>query len=147
MYVLDYSTEESTLTITGDIAKLEQIKDLWFYFNNQYEVKSSSDSILTLKIETDDLTVDFEEIKEWLEELGLPVQVDSRADLSLDRIQNERREFEIRSKHAKEIYWGNPDKKEVEALTRHLEKSFKSGRVLDWRQTLSAVHLSFSLNT
>lgn len=143
MIFFDYVEEKSLLVLQGDMEGLKKT-DFWFFLNSTFILNEVNSSELTLYIEQDDLISCFEEIKDFLLDLGQETEEMENASETIKKLINDGEDFFERSKAANKIYWGDISSKDLKDFTDHLSLYFKSGRKLDKKQTLSAFHLAFS---
>tara|TARA_B100000989_G_scaffold278882_1_gene241039 strand:- start:1168 stop:3132 length:1965 start_codon:yes stop_codon:yes gene_type:complete len=146
MILFDYDDASLELSISGDTDLLKNNRSFWFFLNSEFTLIHKDDGNIRILLAPEELVKAFQEIDDYIQELGLQTQLDEGASKSLKRIKSEQEDFFKRSKKAKKIYWGNIDSDELLDFTSHLKASFKSGRILDEKQTLAAFHLAFSKN-
>tara|TARA_B100000123_G_scaffold123019_1_gene90898 strand:+ start:3644 stop:5608 length:1965 start_codon:yes stop_codon:yes gene_type:complete len=146
MILFDYDDASLELSISGDTDLLKNNRSFWFFLNSEFTLNLKGDDSIGVLLEPEDLIKAFQEIDEYIQELGIQTKLAEGASRSLERIRSEQEDFIKRSKKAKKIYWGDINSEELLDFTNHLKSNFKSGRILDEKQTLAAFHLAFSKN-
>ena len=143
MINFDYHEEKLQLIIEGDLDQIRNNPYAW-QFLNEWPLEEINDSEVSLYIPLDELDDDLSEIKSVIEEkCELEIGLKENANNILQKIYDNRNEFEEKSKKAKEIYWGKIPRNDFKDFTDHLKTSFPN-RTLDKKQLLAAYHLAFS---
>lgn len=145
-YTLSYSEDDHLLTLSGEIESLRKDRSFNFFLNSSFKVISQDNLTIEISISFDELEEAYNDLKEYLDDIGHNVNSDSSSDASLEKVKRSLEDFEFHSKKAKEIYWGDLQAVELEDFLSVVDNNFSSGRKLDTKQALSAYHLAHSLN-
>ena len=109
MILFDYDDASLELSISGDTDLLKNNRSFWFFLNSEFTLIHKDDGNIRILLAPEELVKAFQEIDDYIQELGLQTQLDEGASKSLKRIKSEQEDFFKRSKKAKKIYWGNID--------------------------------------